>query len=62
LQGEGGVDFQMSDWFKVIKRKVEESVESALSIKKTYRSICVTQPNIQKLGNSGQIPEPVLKM
>jgi SecD/SecF fusion protein len=41
LQGEGGVDFQMSDSEvqKVIKRKVEESVEVLWSIKKTYRSI-----------------------
>jgi SecD/SecF fusion protein len=32
LQGEGGVDFQMTDAEveKVIKRKVDESVESAL--------------------------------
>jgi SecD/SecF fusion protein len=32
LQGEGGVDFQMTDAEvqKVIRRKVDESVESAL--------------------------------
>jgi SecD/SecF fusion protein len=33
LQGEGGVDFQMTDAEeKVIKRKVDESVESAFGV------------------------------
>jgi SecD/SecF fusion protein len=34
LQGEGGVDFQMTDAEvqKVIRRKVDESVESAFGV------------------------------
>ncbi|MDI5898458.1 protein translocase subunit SecDF [Flavobacterium yafengii] len=58
LQGEGGVDFQMTDSEvkKVIKRKVDESVESAFGVlRKRIDQFGVTQPNIQKLGNSGQI-------
>jgi SecD/SecF fusion protein len=58
LQGEGGVDFQMSDSEvqKVIKRKVDESVESAFGVlRKRIDKFGVTQPNIQKLGESGRI-------
>ncbi|WP_418263269.1 protein translocase subunit SecDF [Flavobacterium faecale] len=58
LQGEGGVDFQMSDAEvqKVIRRKVDESVESAFGVlRKRIDKFGVTQPNIQKLGESGRI-------
>ena len=58
LQGEGGVDYQMTDAEvqKVIKRKVDESVESAFGVlRKRIDKFGVTQPNIQKLGESGQI-------
>ncbi|MFT4612857.1 MAG: SecD/SecF fusion protein, partial [Gammaproteobacteria bacterium] len=58
LQGEGGVDFQMTDSEvqKVIRRKVDESVESAFGVlRKRIDKFGVTQPNIQKLGESGQI-------
>ncbi|WP_348813612.1 protein translocase subunit SecDF [Flavobacterium maritimum] len=58
LQGEGGIDFQMTDSQvqKVIKRKVDESVESAFGVlRKRIDKFGVTQPNIQKLGASGQI-------
>lgn len=58
LQGEGGVDFQMTDAQvkKVISRKVDESVESAFGVlRKRIDQFGVTQPNIQKIGNSGQI-------
>ena len=58
LQGEGGVDFQMSDAQvqKVIKRKVDESVESAFKVlRERIDKFGVTQPNIQKLGETGRI-------
>ena len=58
LQGEGGVDIQMSDADvkKVISRKVDESVESAFGVlRKRIDKFGVTQPNIQKLGESGRI-------
>nr|WP_315150252.1 protein translocase subunit SecDF [uncultured Flavobacterium sp.] len=58
LQGEGGVDFQMTDAEvqKVIKRKVDESVESAYKVlRERIDKFGVTQPNIQKLGESGRI-------
>nr|WP_315141688.1 protein translocase subunit SecDF [uncultured Flavobacterium sp.] len=58
LQGEGGIDFQMTDEQvqKVIKRKVNESVESAFGVlRKRIDKFGVTQPNIQKLGESGRI-------
>ena len=58
LQGEGGVDFQMTDVQvqKVIKRKVDESVESAFGVlRKRIDKFGVTQPNIQKLGQTGRI-------
>jgi SecD/SecF fusion protein len=58
LQGEGGIDFQMTDAQvkKVISRKVDESVESAFGVlRKRIDKFGVTQPNIQKLGKSGQI-------
>ena len=58
LQGEGGVDFQMTDAQvqKVIKRKVDESVESAFGVlRKRIDKFGVTQPNIQKLGQTGRI-------
>jgi len=58
LQGEGGINFQMTDAEaqKVIKRKVDESVESAFGVlRKRIDKFGVTQPNIQKLGESGRI-------
>ena len=58
LQGEGGIDFQMTDAQakKVIKRKVDESVESAFGVlRKRIDKFGVTQPNIQKIGESGRI-------
>src|SRR6218665_1049571 len=58
LQGDGGVDFQMSDAQvqKVIKRKVDESVESAFKVlRERIDKFGVTQPNIQKLGETGRI-------
>ena len=58
LQGDGGVTFQMTDAQvqKVIKRKVDESVESAFGVlRKRIDKFGVTQPNIQKLGESGRI-------
>jgi SecD/SecF fusion protein len=58
LQGEGGINFQMTDKEvqKVIKRKVNESVESAFGVlRKRIDKFGVTQPNIQKLGESGRI-------
>jgi SecD/SecF fusion protein len=58
LQGEGGVDYQMSDSQvqKVIKRKVDESVQSAFGVlRKRIDKFGVTQPNIQKLGETGRI-------
>ncbi|NRS89575.1 SecD/SecF fusion protein [Flavobacterium sp. 7E] len=58
MQGEGGIDYQMTDSEvqKIIKRKVNESVESAFGVlRKRIDKFGVTQPNIQKLGESGQI-------
>ena len=58
LQGEDGIDFQMTDAQaqKVIKRKVDESVDSAFGVlRKRIDKFGVTQPNIQKLGESGRI-------
>ncbi|HWS60847.1 MAG TPA: protein translocase subunit SecDF [Flavobacterium sp.] len=56
LQGE--IDFKMTDKEaqKVIRRKVDESVESAFGVlRKRIDKFGVTQPNIQKLGESGRI-------
>jgi SecD/SecF fusion protein len=58
MQGEGGIDFQMTDSEaqKVIRKKVDESVDSAFGVlRKRIDQFGVTQPNIQKLGNSGRI-------
>ncbi|WP_413998959.1 protein translocase subunit SecDF [Flavobacterium sp. W1B] len=58
LQGEGGVDFQMTDAQvkKIIKRKVDESVESAFGVlRKRIDKFGVSQPNIQKIGETGRI-------
>ncbi len=58
LQGQGGIDFQMNDAQakKVIKRKVDESVESAFGVlRKRIDKFGVTQPNIQKIGETGRI-------
>ena len=58
LQGEGGIAFEMSDAEaqKVLKRKVDESVESAYKVvRERIDKFGVTQPNIQKLGNTGRI-------
>jgi SecD/SecF fusion protein len=41
---------------KVIKRKVDESVESAFKVlRERIDKFGVTQPNIQKLGETGRI-------
>jgi SecD/SecF fusion protein len=56
LQGE--IDFKMNDKEaqKVIRRKVDESVDSAFGVlRKRIDKFGVTQPNIQKLGESGRI-------
>ena len=56
LQGE--IDFKMSDneAQKVIRRKVDESVDSAFGVlRKRIDKFGVTQPNIQKLGETGRI-------
>jgi len=58
LQGEGGIDFQMTDAEvqKIIKKKVDESIESAYKVlRERIDKFGVTQPNIQKLGESGRI-------
>ncbi|MES2574166.1 MAG: protein translocase subunit SecDF [Bacteroidota bacterium] len=58
LQGEGGIDYKMTDAEaqKVIRRKVDESVESAFGVlRERIDKFGVTQPNIQKLGESGRI-------
>ncbi len=52
------VNFRMSDddVEKVIRRKVKESIESAFEVlRKRIDKFGVTQPNIQKLGESGRI-------
>jgi SecD/SecF fusion protein len=56
LQGE--IDFKMTDKEaqKVIRRKVDESVDSAFGVlRKRIDKFGVTQPNIQKLGETGRI-------
>jgi SecD/SecF fusion protein len=58
LQGEGGINFQMTNAQaqKVIRKKVNESVESAFEVlRKRIDKFGVTQPNIQKLGETGRI-------
>src|SRR6187431_512796 len=58
LQGEGGIDFKMTDSEakKVIRRKVDESVDSAFGVlRERIDKFGVTQPNIQKLGETGRI-------
>jgi len=58
MQGDGGIDFQMSDAQAkvVIKRKVDESIESAFKVlRERIDKFGVTQPNIQKLGSTGRI-------
>src|SRR6218665_1254172 len=58
LQGDGGVDIKMTDAQvqKVIRKKVDESVDSAFEVlRKRIDKFGVTQPNIQKLGESGRI-------
>ena len=52
------VNFKMTDdqVKKVIRRKVDESIESAFEVlRKRIDKFGVTQPNIQKLGESGRI-------
>ena len=52
------INFKMSDaeTKKVIRRKVDESIESAFEVlRKRIDKFGVTQPNIQKLGESGRI-------
>ena len=58
LQGEGGIDFKMTDAEakKVIRKKVDESVDSAFGVlRERIDKFGVTQPNIQKLGETGRI-------
>ncbi len=58
LQGDGGVDIKMTDAQvqKVIRKKVDESVDSAFEVlRKRIDKFGVTQPNIQKIGGSGRI-------
>ena len=58
LQGEGGIDFRMTDSEakKVIRKKVDESVDSAFGVlRERIDKFGVTQPNIQKLGETGRI-------
>ncbi len=58
LQGSDGINFNMSDKDaeKVIRKKVDESVASAFEVlRKRIDKFGVTQPNIQKLGESGRI-------
>ncbi|MBK0368730.1 protein translocase subunit SecDF [Flavobacterium agrisoli] len=58
MQGEGGIDFQMNDdqVKVVIRRKVDESIESAFKVlRERIDKFGVTQPNIQKLGATGRI-------
>jgi len=52
------INFKMTDdqAKKVIRRKVDESIESAFEVlRKRIDKFGVTQPNIQKLGQSGRI-------
>ena len=52
------VNFRMTDdqVKKVVRRKVDESIESAFEVlRKRIDKFGVTQPNIQKLGESGRI-------
>ncbi len=58
LQGEDGVGIDMTDKEveKVIRKKVDESVASAFEVlRKRIDKFGVTQPNIQKIGESGRI-------
>jgi SecD/SecF fusion protein len=58
LQGEGGIAFEMTDAQaqKVIRKKVDESIESAFKVlRERIDKFGVTQPNIQKLGATGRI-------
>ena len=58
MQGSDGINFKMTDSEaeKVIRRKVDESVNSAfLVLRKRIDKFGVTQPNIQKLGETGRI-------
>ena len=58
LQGEDGINFKMTDAEaeKVIRKKVDESVSSAFEVlRKRIDKFGVTQPNIQKLGETGRI-------
>ena len=55
---EGQIDFKMTDAEakKVIRKKVDESVESAFGVlRKRIDKFGVTQPNIVKLGQTGRI-------
>ncbi|OYU80145.1 MAG: protein translocase subunit SecDF [Flavobacterium sp. BFFFF1] len=58
LEGKDGINFEMTDKEaeKVIRKKVDESVDSAFDVlRKRIDQFGVTQPNIQKLGESGRI-------
>src|SRR5690606_32467642 len=58
LSGEGGVNFEMSnsEVEPIIRQRVNESITSAFEVlRKRIDKFGVTQPNIQRLGNSGRI-------
>ncbi len=58
LQGADGINFNMTNAQakKVIKTKVDESIVSAFEVlRKRIDKFGVTQPNIQRLGESGRI-------
>ncbi|AWI27004.1 protein translocase subunit SecDF [Flavobacterium pallidum] len=58
LEGKDGINFEMTnkEAEKVIRKKVSESVDSAFDVlRKRIDQFGVTQPNIQKLGESGRI-------
>jgi SecD/SecF fusion protein len=58
LQGADGINFKMTNAEAevVLRKKVDESVDSAfLVLRKRIDKFGVTQPNIQKLGETGRI-------
>ncbi|MFD0965070.1 protein translocase subunit SecDF [Pseudofulvibacter geojedonensis] len=56
LEGEVKVGMDDKDVQKVLERKLDESIESAFEVlRKRIDKFGVTQPNIQRLGNSARI-------
>ncbi|MGY5848269.1 protein translocase subunit SecDF [Salegentibacter sp. HM20] len=56
LSGELNYEMSNSETEQVIRRKVDESITSAFEVlRKRIDKFGVTQPNIQRLGNSGRI-------